>query len=567
MALTAETIIQRAPATLSSLNDIWGNTLAIGLSTSNTNLISINSNAFKYWFSVTSYDTEDNPKLLGFFNSPPRPNDSSGYTIGYGAFSPASSLRSVLSTKSINPREILSVVPATTSLFPLYGNPVVYYLITYGFEYNPNIECEAIIVNISGDNYLGFTMSVINPFSAGGVINITSDNPYIRGNRVVSGNGLATYSFATTTLYTASMSLFTTDAIITNYQQDDGNIYAYGFDGTIEYENYGLPDTFLFNYLLLDGTTGNAPFGSAPSNNITTFKFLSNYPNLGDDICNADFFGNPAGSATQGVPAQFQCFGKSKKIRFGTSETISFIGSKQWITDVPSSIWYGIYDQNYNLLDRFSKPISATGIGDGNFEYWWWDVPIGYENLQDIALLPADTEYIVCWFADTADYTRFRSECRYFYIDRNCTIYDSVQVMFKNKLGAFEYFTFTQDNKKSRTISRNQYKQQLNWGDIAGTFVDFQPNRGNRVISSKIEEQYSLNSNWLSETEYEWLSELIESTDVYIMKKIRTLSNDLYPIPIIITDTSYEFKTFNRDQIFNLTINYRLANDKPSQLL
>jgi hypothetical protein len=418
------------------------------------------------------------------------------------------------------------------------------------------------VVNIGGGDYLGFTFSSPHPFAQNTFINVTSNNPFLTGSYNINTNGYSTYSFATNTAYSASMSLFTPDAIISNYQQTDDNVFAYGFDGTIEYENYGLPDTFLFNYLLLDGTTGNAPY-----DNILTFKFLSNYPNLGDDICNADYFGNSSGSATQGVPEQFQCFGKSKRMRFDSYETISFIGSRQWITDVSSSIWYGIYDQNFNLLDRFSKPISATGIGGGTTEYWRWDVPIGYRNLEDISLLPADTEYIVCWFADTADYTRFRSECRYFYIDRNCTIYDSVQVMFKNKLGAFEYFTFTQDNKKTRTISRNQYKQQLNWGDIAGTFVDFQPNRGSRVISSKIEEQYSLNSNWLSETEYEWLSELIESTDVYIMKKVRTLSDNLYPIPIIITDTSYEFKTFNRDQIFNLTINYKLANDKPSQLL
>ncbi len=563
MGKIAETIREKAPATLSSLNDIWGNTLAIGLSSSDTNLISINSNGFKYWFSVINYDNDDNPKSLGYFTSPPRPNDRSNFSVGYGAFSPASALRSVLYTAPYNPRDILTVNTATYSLSPLFENPIIFYLISYGFEYNPNLQCEAIIVNITGTDYLGFTFSSPHPFAQNSTINVISDNPFITNSYNINTNGFSTYSFAVTTPYSASMSLYTQNAIIANYQQTDDNVFAYGFDGTLEYENYGLPDTFLFNYLAMDGLTGNAPY-----DNITTFKFLSNYPNLGGDICNADYFGNNSGYATQGVPEQYQCFGSSKRMRLDSYETISFIGSRQWITDVPTSVWYNIYDKEFNLLETFNKPISATsGIGSGTIEYWRWDVPIGYRNLEDIDILPIDTEYIVCWIADTNDFTRWRSECRYFYIDRNCTIYDPIQVMFKNKLGSFEYFTFTQDNKKSRTISRNQYKQQLNWGDITGTFVDFQPNRGTRVISSKIEEQYTLNSNWLSETEYEWLSELIESTDVYIMKSISTLSDNLYPVPIIITDTSYEFKTFNRDQIFNLTINYKLANEKPSQLL
>ena len=49
MALTAESIVLVSPDRLSSLSDIWGNTLALGLSSSNTSLISISSNNFKYW--------------------------------------------------------------------------------------------------------------------------------------------------------------------------------------------------------------------------------------------------------------------------------------------------------------------------------------------------------------------------------------------------------------------------------------------------------------------------------------------------------------------------------------
>jgi len=89
--------------------------------------------------------------------------------------------------------------------------------------------------------------------------------------------------------------------------------------------------------------------------------------------------------------------------------------------------------------------------------------------------------------------------------------------------------------------------------------------RGRNIYSGKVDANYTLNTNWISEIEYEYLSELIESSDVYILKYYPQKTIQYLPVPIIITDTNYEIKTAIRDQLFNVTMNYKMSVDTPMQ--
>lgn len=556
MAKIAQVNIEKPVALLSSLNDIWGNTTALGLSSSNTNLISVNSNNFKYVTEVTIYDIDGNERLLGTFNTVPRPYDSSPYSDGYGAISFASTLRSFLKSELINPTNINYPTPNNGNTDPNYFNSIIRYDYRYGFQYSPNLDVEAIIVNISGTDYLGFSFSQTNFFDTFSNINVISDNPSISGNFTVNEFGMSNSYFATATTFTSSMSVGTNLAIISQYTQYTAQYIAYGFDGTLDYVNYGQQDAYLFDYLIVDGSINNSPIS-----NRETFKFLSNYPNSNSFICDYNSYGSAS---------QIQCFGLTKRLKVNDFETLSFIADYDFLGNNSVYMWYYFYDQSYNFMGSYSQFVDQQNIpGNGTIALWKWDVPIGFQNLKIATGLPSpmdNIQYIVCWIGDEEN-TTYYSESRYFYIDRQCSIYQNKQLMFKNKLGAWEYFSFTQDSKKSQTFARNIYKQNLNWGNIASQGSNSIGLRGNRIISTKIEEEFTINSNWISEAEYSWLSELVSSQDVYVMEPVSTYSNDLYPIPIIITDTSFEFKTFNRDQIFNLTLNYKLANDKPSQMI
>ncbi len=135
------------------------------------------------------------------------------------------------------------------------------------------------------------------------------------------------------------------------------------------------------------------------------------------------------------------------------------------------------------------------------------------------------------------------------YIVEPCLLYENVRIVFLNRMGGYDYFTFNKDKKRTVAINRTEYKQVL---DIAYEFGD----RGDVVLAQDVQYTFTLNSDWISEETYLWLEELVTSPEVYIV----TFLDSKYKLdPIVITDTSYVIKTRLRDKIFNLTLNYKLA--------
>lgn len=537
MALTAETYIVRQPDELSSLNDIWGTTLALGLSTSNSSVISIGSNNFKYFTQVVTLDSNLEETSLGIFEYPPRPIDNSPYPNGYGAFSVSNPLRSFFQV-DLNNFPITEPTISYSNLVPNYYSSLINYKISSGFSYNPNLAVTAFEAVLGGFSYLGFSFSsVSSPFINGANIFVVSDNPFIQRSHQILDTTANTYSIVTFTPFTSSMASATPDATITYYVQGDPGTYVeglYGFNGTIDYNLYGVG----YNFLTVNGTINDYV-------DSTTFKFLCNYPNRIDaPFCNEG----------EGGP----CFNKAKRSRINQYETITFVIDTTLLENA-TNVFYITYDKNYNALDTFQfdlttyLPCSSCGL-------YRADLPIGWNNLSSNFAAPDDVEYIMVFIGDefgSSPYTEFRT----FRYDRECTIYEPKQFMFMNKLGAFDYFTFTQDTKENHSISRNEYKKEVPWGDFQSRAWGY---RGKTVMSGNVQKSYVANTNWISEVEYEFLAELVESPEVYVMEYYPQNSSYL-PVPIIITDTSYEIKTAVRDSIFNLTINYKMAVDTPMQ--
>jgi hypothetical protein len=548
MAKIAEIVLLKDVDELSSLNDIWGNTIAFGLSSSNTSLISVNSNSFKYYVEVSVQTCDDENMNFGVFSTPPRPRDLSGFQNGYGAISIGPIIKSTLfTTPTGDPgQEVYGITQAQMSKeyrYPDFKFPVVRYSWFGGYSYNPDLSVEAIIVNTAGQDYLGFSMSVPNPFYTSGQIFVVSDNPYISGYFIVNGNGFGTYSFATTTLFTTEMSSATNQAFITQYLSAP-DLYTgqkYGFDGTQDYKQYDVS----YNYLIFDLTLYNAPDGG-------NFNFLSNYPNRRTGT--SSVFGSGGGNLLG------ECISISKRVRRNTYETISVI--VDGVISTGNSVYaeYKTYDANFSYLNSYYVLASNAPFCPEGGKLCRIDFPLGTINMN----FPSNVKYFSIQLVEETGISSYDpwSELRYFYIDDICSIYDDKQLMFKNRFGAWEYFTFTQDKKKTDRIKRNQIKKEFNWGEI--TNGNIKGSRGDTLISSEVDVEFTLNSNWISEVEFEWLSELIESNDVYILESYIGESKP-YPVPIIITDTNYEYKTAYRDQIFNLTLNYRYAAQKGIQ--
>jgi hypothetical protein len=549
MAKVAETIVDLVPTKLSNLNDIWNNTIVLSFSQSG-NYITQFSNNFRYRTSVSYLDAQDNSIFVGAYEYPSRPKDLSPFGNGYGAFSVSNVLKSFFKLDFNSVYISSPTISVGWSLnFPPAG-PLVKYQLDNGFSYNPNLVVEAYESIIAGVGYLSFSFSSINPFDIFSEIYVISDNPYISGNHTIANNPNynITYSFVTQTPFTASMTTATPDATITNYIQNDSSIqYLYGIDCRLGYKDlyYGI-EAHITNGNLQDWKDG------------VTYKFLNTYPNRTD-------------SAIPGnINDRNAYFSIAKKIQVldtypiddsivGSLETLTAIIDTNMLADSILNLKYFVsgYSATFSLKQTLQYDLGLSP----NTGLKRIDLPVGLSNLWSSFSFSNDISYITCFIA-TDDLTELVTEHRLFKYDRSCSIYDSKPFLFKNSLGAWDFWTFTQDTKEVKSIVRNEYKQEIPFGNFwsnGGIYY-----RGQNIYSGKVNENYTANTNWISETEYSYLSEMFESSDVYILEKYDGQYLP-YPIPIIITDTNYEIKTSIRDQIFNLTINYKMSFDTPMQ--
>jgi hypothetical protein len=80
------------------------------------------------------------------------------------------------------------------------------------------------------------------------------------------------------------------------------------------------------------------------------------------------------------------------------------------------------------------------------------------------------------------------------------------------------------------------------------------------------EEIFTIQSNWITEKEAQWLETLMTSPEVYILDvDDNAPTGGDYKLPIIIQGNNYEVKTTMRDKIFNFVLNYKMAFPKNLQ--
>lgn len=536
MALTAETYVVKSPDKLGSMNDIWGTTLVLGLSTSNPNAINVGSNNFKYWTQIVAFDSINEEINLGIFQYPPRPFDNSPFPTGYGAFSVANPLRTFFYSDFSNYGITTSVVSNST-LKPNLQTSLIKYEILSGFSYNPQLSVEAFEGVSGGNSYLGFSFSSNNYFSTSANIYVVSDNPYIQGTHIISGQGFTNSSFLTLTSFTASMSTATPLATITDYSQTSPLAYLnelYGFDSVIDYDLY----EFGYNYLIVDNSSSTYPLTN------TLWKFLSSFENRKQVF-----------PTSTNRPEYFL---SAKKTRVGMNEITSFIMDDDLNQNI-TKVYYTGYSATYSFVENVEISIDPLGVGTPG-QLIRIDIPTGYRNLSPLFTNIDNVKYYTVRIGDELEVNVW-TEIRTYVFDNECTIYNPQTFMFMNKLGGWDFWTFTLDTKETQSITRNEYKKEIPWGDFQTQPYGY---RGQSILSGKVQQDFRANTNWISESEYSVLSELVRSPEVYVMV-YRQSDNTYYPTPVIITDTSYEIKTAIRDQLFNLSINYKMAVDTPIQ--
>ena len=155
-------------------------------------------------------------------------------------------------------------------------------------------------------------------------------------------------------------------------------------------------------------------------------------------------------------------------------------------------------------------------------------------------------------FGDVEDYLLdMIYEMRYDVVSYDCQKFTPIRLSFINSLGTHDYYTFYKRNTETDNITRNNY-YQLPGTWSGSTYSVYPHNRGSRTFSTQIVQSWTAQTDYMTETEGEFLKSLFVSPSVNMYWDGKWQSVEL-------TNTTYEYQTFGRDKLFRYTITFNTA--------
>jgi hypothetical protein len=382
--------------------------------------------------------------------------------------------------------------------FASVANSYIDYNVKYGFEYNPNL---AWYNTSSSSGFLALTFSTPHGLTAGDILILDKDNKTI--NPQYDGTCSVNLVINPTQIRTdKTYGTLYTPGTETGYITTLQRLTATSSSGRYTWNGtrqYLQGDTdFTGQFILASAST----------------DFLTNWPY---DTC--------------------------KSVQLDDYETISMITQAA----TGSTFYVDLYNSGGSIIGTYSNTISGSNT------YRRVDFGVGPKNLSNAGVSFTNVDYYKV-YVKNGSATQSRVRC--FKIDTQCSNYEKVRIQFLNRAGGFDYMNFTLDSKKSVSVSRTEYEKILAWNYSVG-------DRGKTILAQTAEPKMTITSNWLTEKESIWLEELITSPEVYMLGNSSALNTAAtgYRLPIVVTDTSYEVKTYLRNQVFNLQLNFKFAYD------
>jgi hypothetical protein len=253
-----------------------------------------------------------------------------------------------------------------------------------------------------------------------------------------------------------------------------------------------------------------------------------------------------------------------------------------WIPDPTVGSWtngingfkYAVYNDTTLLATGDLTNLVSNGGGPNvayddetqpTGKYRFITVQSGYANTQILLeTYPAATHYYIA--AETLNrdpavvtsYAVCSEVYRFDITDGDCNDFDNIQVSWLNSLGGHDYFDFQKRNDNSISVERKTYKQlDASWNSDVLTANSY--DRGERVYSQSVTEEYTANTRYLTDEESQYLKNLYLSPDVRVK-----LSGGEWQ-PVVLTSNTWTEKTFRKDRLFQHTISFRLANPIQTQ--
>ena len=181
--------------------------------------------------------------------------------------------------------------------------------------------------------------------------------------------------------------------------------------------------------------------------------------------------------------------------------------------------------------------------------------------MKELGWINSTTKEIEVWAQNNLTTQTIEKRC--FKIIRECSPYEAVQIIFLDKMGSFIPYTFTRVNRETKTIGRTE------WGRDFGRYPSSVNNwtnkpwgRGMSTLDTDVQENFVLNSNWISEVDGNYLVELMQSPEAYVVKEE---AGCRHIMAINLTLQNVERKQRLNDTIINYTLTYKLSVKNDTQ--
>lgn len=126
--------------------------------------------------------------------------------------------------------------------------------------------------------------------------------------------------------------------------------------------------------------------------------------------------------------------------------------------------------------------------------------------------------------------------------DTTC-FYNGANLRFMNKFGAYDNYLFTYNKRYSASVKSFEFERsQGSWDN--GVYSLSKTNTGRLSYLKQTTKKLELSSDWLDETTQNWLTQLYDSSAVYINEGTEDES-------VIVTNSSYQIKQDKHDELFN----------------
>ena len=193
------------------------------------------------------------------------------------------------------------------------------------------------------------------------------------------------------------------------------------------------------------------------------------------------------------------------------------------------------YDMDGNLLDSASFSPASDGI---------YAVFVG-----PTALVTED--YYVLIYSDGG----FDADPYYFTYDNRCTINDQ-QLIYLDRMGSWQSFSFQLRTYEKGQITREQYNQYIDGQVVSAEWVGVDLQKGFRTYNTNVTKIFDLNTNWMSQYDATRFQELLTSPQVYYF------SNDYY-CACVVDSSSFEVFSQKNKKLIKQSVTIRLAQQDP----